>query len=106
MPGFFGFLSRSQDKPAEDLASKMQECLEHGEDWFEGKYFHYQSGFYGVVDFKARLENNNASSNEKDIIIYGDLYSSGGLRIPSESKAQTVLSLYDKGGLDFIKHLN
>ena len=106
MPGSFGFFYRRGNKLPENLADGMQSQLEHGEKWFEGKLFHNQFGFHGVVDFKSRLENDYASSNGKSIVIYGNIYSSEDSRISSQNKAKMVLFLYEKGGLDFLKHLN
>ena len=106
MPGVFGVLTEAGSGSAQDLSIEMAVRLEHGVDWFETKHLRHQFGFCGVVDFKSRLERSHASLNGKNILIYGDIYSSGDSRLTSEKQAEIALSLYEKGGLDFLKQLN
>ena len=102
MPGIFGCCAKEGNS---SLAKKMLSLLTHGEDWFEGKFLHHQFGFHGVVDAKPRLENCYASSNDKSAVVYGNIYSYKDQKL-SKNKAETVLSLYKKYGLDFLKDIN
>lgn len=106
MPGIFGGVNSTTNKPSEDLATNMSSRLEHGEDWFGARWLLYSLGFHGVTDFKSRLVKDIAASQTKNAVIYGDIYSWGDLKISNEHQVETILSLYEKQGLDFLKHLN
>lgn len=107
MPGIFGILNRSKNRPSENFSESMYHQLEHGAGWFGGKCLQHKSGFHGLVDFRSRLEGNYAfSSDRKSLVVYGEIYSSGDLKIFDGNKAKTLLSLYEKDGLDFLDYLN
>ena len=99
MPGIFGHLTIVENT---GLVNLMASLLTHGEDWFEGKYFQHQFGFHGIVDFKSRLKHDYASLNDKSAVVYGDIYSFRDQKL-GKNKAETIVSLYEKHKLDFLK---
>lgn len=102
MPGICGCCTNVKNV---GLANKMITLLAHGENWLEGNYIHHQFGFHGVVDFKSSLKDDFFSSDNKSVAVYGDVYFFKDQKV-SKKKAKTILSLYEKYGLNFLKDLN
>lgn len=105
MPGIFGVCNWTGNKNIENLANQMQSKLEHNEEWFSGKYIDHQLGFHGIVNFDSQLESDYTNLNDKSAAVYGDIYTFRDQKL-SKNKAEAILSLYEKYGLDFLKHLN
>lgn len=106
MPGIFGILTPTINTIPETLADEMPGRLQHGENWFTAKCLRHQSGFHGVVDFEHRLEDSYASTNDKSLVIYGDVYSCDKYGTLMLSKAEALLYLYENDGPSFISQLN
>jgi asparagine synthase (glutamine-hydrolysing) len=111
MPGVFGLLDMLQQKPPVDLANltaRMEERLKHNEKWFDGLYFQHKFGFYGIVDFRDRLENDyyKDDKNDVEVLIFGDIFSIKDREIKGECKAKTVIDIYKMGNLNNLKELN
>lgn len=83
--------------------------LGHEVDWFSGKFLLHAFGFHGIVDFKQYLEDSYAFvSDKKSLVVYGRIYSLKGkaLNLFGKNIAETLLSLYEKDGLNFLNSIN
>jgi len=101
MPGVFGYYGKEKN---DTLANDMASLLTHGENWFSGECLYHEFGFHGVVDFKSH-KDNYVFLDDKSLVVYGNIYSFRGKNL-GDNKAETVLSLYEKYGLDFLKDIN
>ena len=101
MPGIFGYYGKAKK---DALANDMTSLLTHGENWFSGECLYHEFGFHGVVDFKSH-KDNYVFLDDKSLVVYGNIYSFRGKNL-GDNKAEIVLSLYEKYGLNFLKDIN
>lgn len=102
MPGLFGYFGNDN---LDILAPEMLSVLKHNENWFDGTFFYHKYGYHGLTDFKHSLHLNSYKSNGKSINIYGNLYYFKNQKL-EVNIGKTILSFYNKSGLDFLKYLN
>lgn len=102
MPGLFGYFGNNKK---EALASSMKTLLMHGENWFDSTQINHRYGFHGTSDFKQSLENKSYCSNDKSVIIYGNIYSYRDKKL-ERNLSKKIFSLYEKYNLNFLKDLN
>jgi len=105
LPGLYGHLSKNGVQSSEKKANAFLNLLRHDNSFFSGKCFCNKYGYQGVVDEEHDLQHDWIVSNEKIIMVYGDVYSYKNSGFVCE-KAKTVLSLYESGQTEFLKNLS
>ena len=103
MPGLFGFFGKTLNNR---LSEEMGSLLTHNKSWFDFNIHNHHSGFHGLADFKNKLVNNIGKSDDRSIVLYGNLFNYKGKEIINK-QADFFLELYEKyQNFEFVNYLN